>query len=70
MLRLLGGLDDCGLVEVAIVVDIELAESVLQAEDLALVKLGILPGCNGMLARVEGGGQAWKRGGVRRTFAV
>lgn len=56
MLRLLCGLDDCRFVEVALVVDIELAESILQAEDLALLELGILPVCNIMLATVEAGG--------------
>lgn len=43
MLRLLRGLDDGSLVEVALVVDVEPAERLLQAEDLALLELGILP---------------------------
>jgi hypothetical protein len=57
VLRLLGGLDDCSLVKIALVVDIELAECVLQAEDLALIKLGIFPVCNAMLTTVEDGGR-------------
>lgn len=47
VLGLLGRLDDRGLVEVTLVVDIELAEGVLQAEDLALLKLWVFPARNG-----------------------
>ena len=43
VLRLLGRLDDGGLVEVALVVDVELAEGILQSEDLALLELGVFP---------------------------
>lgn len=56
MLRLLRALDGCSLVEIALVVDVELAESILQAEDLALLELGILPIRNAMLATVEASG--------------
>lgn len=44
MLALLHGADGAGFVEVALVVSIEFAEGVLEAEDGALVELGILPG--------------------------
>lgn len=60
MLRLLGGLDDGALLEVALVVDVELAEGVLQPEDLALLELGVLPARNALLAAVEARGGAWK----------
>jgi hypothetical protein len=42
--RLLRGLDDGGLVEIALVVDVELAEGILQPEDLALLELRVFPG--------------------------
>jgi hypothetical protein len=45
VLRLLRGLDDGALVEVALVVDVELAEGVLQAKDLALLELGVFSVC-------------------------
>ena len=57
----MGGLDDSSLVEVALVIDIEFAECLLQAEDLTLLELGILPVCNVMLATVEASGGAGKR---------
>ena len=62
VLGLLGGLDDGGLVEVALVVDVELAEGVLQAKDLALLELGVLPARNGCqsLQKPEAGGSAWE----------
>lgn len=41
--RLLGRLDDRGLVEVTLVVEIKLAEGILQAENLALLELGVFP---------------------------
>lgn len=41
-LGVLGGLDDCRLVYVAFVVDIELSEGVLQLEDLILLELRVL----------------------------
>jgi hypothetical protein len=43
-LALLGGLDGGSLVDVALVVDVELAEGVSQAEDVALLELRIFPG--------------------------
>jgi len=43
VLRLLRGLDDGALVEVALVVEVELAEGVLQPEDLALLELRVFP---------------------------
>lgn len=62
VLGLLCCLDDGGLVNVALVVDVELAEGVLQAEDLALIELGIFSAHNGGLA-VSGMGR--RRGAVR-----
>lgn len=56
VLRLLGGLDHRGLVEIALVVDIELAKGILQAKDLTLLELGVLPVRNALLATVEPGG--------------
>lgn len=56
MLRLLRGLDDGSLVEVALVVDVELPEGILQAKDLALLELGVLPVRNAWLATVEPNG--------------
>jgi hypothetical protein len=56
VLRLLRGLDDGGLVEVALVVDVELAESILQAEDLALLELRVFPERNAPSVRGEAGG--------------
>ena len=53
MLRLLRGLDDCSLVEVALVVDVEAAEGILQAEDLTLLELRVLSVRNARLASVE-----------------
>ena len=63
VLRLLGGLDDRGLVEIALVVDIELAKGILQPEDLALLELGVLPARNALLATVEAGGCVSNRTG-------
>jgi hypothetical protein len=60
VLRLLRRLDDCALVEVALVVNVELAEGVLQAKDLALLELGVFPARNAWLAAVEADGGAWK----------
>jgi hypothetical protein len=56
VLRLLGGLDDRGLLDVALVVLVELAEGILQAKDLALLELGILSVRNARLATVEPSG--------------
>jgi hypothetical protein len=53
VLRLLRRLDHCGLVEVALVVNVELAEGILQAKDLALLELGVFPARNAWLAAVE-----------------
>jgi hypothetical protein len=50
VLGLLRRLDDGALVEVALVVNVELAEGILQAKDLALLKLGILSARNAWLA--------------------
>jgi hypothetical protein len=60
MLRLLRGLDDGALVEVALVVNVELAEGVLQAKDLALLELGVFSVRNALLATVEPDG-CWAR---------
>jgi hypothetical protein len=43
MLRVLRRLDHRRLVEIALVVDIELAEGILQAKDLALLELRVFP---------------------------
>jgi hypothetical protein len=58
--RLLGCLDDGALVEVALVVDVELAEGILQSKDLALLDLGVFPVRNAWLAAVETDGGASK----------
>ena len=42
-LTLLGGLDGSSLVNVTLVVDVKLTESILQAEDLVLLELRKLP---------------------------
>ena len=60
VLGLLGGLDDGGLVEVALVVDVELTEGVLQAKDLALLELGVFPARNGCQSLRKSRGPAWK----------
>jgi hypothetical protein len=60
VLRLLRRLDDGALVEVALVVDVEPAEGVLQAKDLALLELRVFPARNASLAAVEARGGAWK----------
>jgi hypothetical protein len=61
VLGLLGGLDDGGLVEVALVVDVELAEGVLQAKDLALLELGVFPARNGGQSLRKPGDQRGRR---------
>jgi hypothetical protein len=70
VLRLLGGLDDCALVEVALVVNVELAEGILQAKDLALLELGVFPVRNGVLATVEADGCCERETSRPRTFAA
>ena len=60
MLRLLCRLNDGALVDVALVVNVELAEGILQPEDLALLELRVFPARNALLAAVEAGGGAWK----------
>jgi hypothetical protein len=60
VLRLLRRLDDGALVEVALVVDVEPAEGVLQAKDLALLELRVFPARNVSLAAVEADGGASK----------
>jgi hypothetical protein len=67
VLRLLGALDDGALVEVALVVDVELAEGILQAKDLALLELGVFPVRNGLLATVEASG-CREKGGAPTYF--
>jgi hypothetical protein len=61
VLGLLGGLDDGGLVEVALVVNVELAEGVLQAKDLALLELGVFPARNGGQSLRKPGDQRGRR---------
>lgn len=63
VLRLLGGLDDGRLVEVALVVDVELAEGVLQTKDLALLELGVLSARNGCQA-------PWNLGDLRGSLPL
>jgi hypothetical protein len=60
VLRLLRRLDHGALVEVALVVDVELAEGILQPEDLALLELRVLPARNARLAGVQADRVAWK----------
>jgi hypothetical protein len=43
VLALLYGADSAGFVEVAFVVGIEFAKGILEAKDIALLKLGIFP---------------------------
>jgi hypothetical protein len=64
--RLLGGLDDRGLVEVALVVYVKLAKGILKTKDLPLRKLGVFPVRNVILAIVEADGYRAKvgRGGT------
>ena len=69
MFRLLRCLDHCALVQVALVVDVELAKGILEAEDLALVELGVLSACNGLSAGMECGGcgrgkDGWRGGNL------
>jgi len=54
MLGLLGGLDNGALVEVALIVEVELAEGILQAKDLALLELGVFPGREDYYAAAAG----------------
>lgn len=69
MLRLLRGLDDGSLVEVALVVDVELAEGVLQPEDLTLLELRVFPARNVLLATFQADRVVWEcADGL--TFAV
>lgn len=67
MLRLLRRLDHGSLVEVALVVNVELAEGILQAEYLALLELGVFSARNALLAAVEARGVAWNMR-MRHTF--
>jgi hypothetical protein len=66
VLRLLRRLDHRRLVQIALVVNVELAEGILQAEDLALLELRVLSARNAMLAAVavEAGGVAWRGAGA------
>jgi hypothetical protein len=70
VLRLLRGFNDGGLVEVALVVDVELPKGVLQAKDVALLELRVFPARIVALAAVEGAGGAWKLHAGRRTSAA
>jgi hypothetical protein len=65
VLRLLRCLDHRRLVEIALVVNVELAESILQAKDLALLELGVFPVRKALLAVMEAHGVAWK---TRATY--
>jgi hypothetical protein len=69
VLRLLRRLDHGALVEIALVVNVQLAEGVLQAKDLALLELGVLSARNASLAAVEGRGCA-ANAQMRPTFAA
>jgi hypothetical protein len=53
-------LDHRRLVEVALVVNVELAEGILQPKDLTLLELGIFSTRNALLAVMETHGVAWK----------
>jgi hypothetical protein len=70
VLRLLRRLDHRGLVQVALVVNVELAEGILQAKDLPLLELRVFPARNALLAIVEADGDASKTPRPPLTFAV
>jgi hypothetical protein len=63
VLCLLGGLNDGRLVEIPFVVDVELAEGILQAKDLALLELGVLSARNGCQA-------LWNLGDLRGSLPL
>jgi hypothetical protein len=69
VLRLLRRFDHGCLVEIALVVYVELAKGILQAEDLALLELRIFPARNALLAAIEADRVAWKTR-MPLTFAV
>lgn len=69
VLRLLRRLDHRRLVEVALVVNVELAEGILQAKNLALLELGVFSVRNTWLVAVEARGGAWKTR-MAPTFAA
>jgi hypothetical protein len=69
VLRLLRRFDHGCLVEIAFVVDVELAEGILQAKDLALLELRVFPARNALLAATEADRVAWKTR-MQLTFAV
>lgn len=60
MLRLLRCLDHRRFVEITLVVNVELAESILQAKDLPLLELGVFPARKALLAVMEARGVAWQ----------
>jgi hypothetical protein len=59
MFRLLRRLDHGRLVEIALVVDVEFAEGILQPKDFSLLELGIFPSRIVVLATVEAPGKTW-----------
>jgi hypothetical protein len=69
VLRLLRRLDHGALVEIALIVNVQLAEGILQPKDLALLELGVLSVRNASLAAVEGRGCA-SNAQMRPTFAA
>lgn len=60
MLRLLRRFDHGCLIEIALIINIELAEGILQAKDLALLELRVFPARSALLAAVEADRVAWK----------
>lgn len=58
-LRGLRRLDHGGLVEVALVISVQLAESILQLEDLVLLELRIFPECLSVMRRAGAEGGVW-----------
>jgi hypothetical protein len=67
VLGLLRRLDHRRLVEVALVVDVELAKGILQPENVRLLELRVFPARGVLLAGVEAGGGAWNGGIARRA---
>lgn len=54
MFGVLGRFDDGRFVEIALVVDVQLAEGVLQAEDFRLLELRIFPAIEGVSSAESG----------------
>jgi hypothetical protein len=70
VLRLLRRLDHRSFVEIALVVNVELAEGILQPKDLPLLELRVFPMRKPLLAIVEADGDASKMPRPLLTFAA